>query len=287
MTNSIAQTNKTAFEKVINELAPRKLTDNEMATFIAVCADQDLDPLLGEIYPVEQPGSGPMPGRIIPLVGVDGWIKVANRHPEFDGVEFSYSTTSITMDGAKPCPEWCECIIYRKDKNHPTKVREYLDEVFQDEADHWLKTTKRQLRHKALAQTARVAFGLQGVATEAPELTAAQPQPEKPKMGLVRNMTAPAEAEVAEAAPAVVEAAEAEVAEAAPAVVEVAPVFDTAAVKLMRQLEKVVAKAMSLNAPKSAYSFVNKRYSGADLEAAVKYLDAAFAAREDSDVQGS
>tara|TARA_R110001583_G_scaffold1489_3_gene11666 strand:+ start:1333 stop:2151 length:819 start_codon:yes stop_codon:yes gene_type:complete len=272
MTNSIAQTNKTAFEKVINELAPRKLTDNEMATFIAVCADQDLDPLLGEIYPVEQPGSGPMPGRIIPLVGVDGWIKVANRHPEFDGVEFSYSTTSITMDGAKPCPEWCECIIYRKDKNHPTKVREYLDEVFQDEADHWLKTTKRQLRHKALAQTARVAFGLQGVATEAPELTAAQPQPEKPKMGLVRNMTAPAEAEVAEAAPAVV---------------EVAPVFDTAAVKLMRQLEKVVAKAMSLNAPKSAYSFVNKRYSGADLEAAVKYLDAAFAAREDSDVQGS
>ena len=83
------------------------------------------------------------------------------------------------------------------------------------------------------------------------------------------------------------EAAEAEVAEAAPAVVEVAPVFDTAAVKLMRQLEKVVAKAMSLNAPKSAYSFVNKRYSGADLEAAVKYLDAAFAAREDSDVQGS
>ena len=58
--------------------------------------------------------------------------------------------------------EWVECSIYRKDRNRPTVVREFLRECKRS-TDPWSSHPTRMLRHKALIQCARVAFGFAGI----------------------------------------------------------------------------------------------------------------------------
>jgi hypothetical protein len=81
----------------------------------------------------------------------------------------------ITPEGGKPCPEWLECVLFRKDRTHPVTIREYLDEVYREPfkgnrdgksftaAGPWQSHTKRMLRHKATIQAARMAFGFIGI----------------------------------------------------------------------------------------------------------------------------
>ena len=34
---------------------------------------------------------------IVPVVGVDGWSRIINNHPQFDGMEFKYSEETTTL----------------------------------------------------------------------------------------------------------------------------------------------------------------------------------------------
>src|SRR5580765_7172723 len=54
------------------------------------------------------------------------------------------------------------CIIYRKDRSHPTRITEYLAECTRG-TDPWKSHPRRMLRHKALIQCARLAFGFAGI----------------------------------------------------------------------------------------------------------------------------
>jgi hypothetical protein len=59
-------------------------------------------------------------------------------------------------------PEWIECVIYRKDRSHPTKVREYMVECKRSTGP-WQSHPRRMLRNKVIAQGGRVAFGFVGI----------------------------------------------------------------------------------------------------------------------------
>ena len=119
---------------------------NEQTTALLIVADQyGLNPWTKEIYAFPDKGSG-----IVPVIGVDGWSRIINQHPEFDGISFR-------QDG-----ESCTCLIYRKDRNHPTEVTEYLAECRRN-SPPWQSHPRRMLRHKALIQCARLAFGFVGV----------------------------------------------------------------------------------------------------------------------------
>lgn len=141
--------------------AKQPVSNEQFLAFLAVANSYKLDPLKKEIY------AFPNKGAIVPVVGVDGWATMINKHPEYDGMEFVFSDEIETMQNAKPCPVWAECVIYRKDRNHPVRIREYLDEVyrpqFKDVPGPWQTHTKRFLRHKAMIQTARIAFGFVGI----------------------------------------------------------------------------------------------------------------------------
>lgn len=139
---------------------------NEQMMALMIVADQyGLNPWTKEIY------AFPDKGGIIPVVGVDGWSRIINENPQFDGMDFTQSEKMETPERGKPCPEWIECTIYRKDRSHPIKVREYLDEVYRKAYagnngpidGPWQTHTKRFLRHKAMIQCARVAFGFAGI----------------------------------------------------------------------------------------------------------------------------
>jgi hypothetical protein len=90
-------------------------------------------------------------------------------------MEFSAAEKSVELPGAKPCPEWMECVMYRKDRSHPIAIREYLDEVYREPFTGnkdgrnysvngpWQTHTKRFLRHKTMIQASRLVFGFVGI----------------------------------------------------------------------------------------------------------------------------
>ena len=119
---------------------------NEQMMALLIVADQyGLNPWTKEIYAFPDRQNG-----IVPVIGVDGWARIINNSPEFDGMEFEQDDES------------CTCVIYRKDRAHPTKVTEYLSEC-RREAAPWKSHPRRMLRHKAMIQCARLAFGFVGV----------------------------------------------------------------------------------------------------------------------------
>lgn len=121
--------------------------DEQLATLMIVANQYGLNPFTKEIY------AFPSRGAVIPIVSVDGWSRIINDNPQCDGIQFEQDDESAT------------CMIYRKDRNHPTIVTEYLSECKMP-TDPWKKYPKRMLRHKALIQCARIAFGFSGIYDE-------------------------------------------------------------------------------------------------------------------------
>ena len=146
-------------------------TNEQMMALLVVADQYGLNPFTKEIYAFPDQQNG-----IVPVVGVDGWSRIINSHKEFDGLEFRCSETTIQLDGLdKPVFEWIECIMYRKDRERPTIIREYMDEIyrapFQKKGSNgpyvikgpWQTHPKRFARHKVLIQTARIALGYTGI----------------------------------------------------------------------------------------------------------------------------
>ncbi|MGR4893382.1 phage recombination protein Bet [Sphingopyxis sp. LARHCG72] len=125
--------------------------DSEFAALIVVANEYKLNPLTKEIYAFAAKGGG-----IVPLVSIDGWVRIMNEHPQFDGIEFE----DIVDEKGKLYA--IESIIWRKDRSRPIKVTEYLDECKRN-TDPWNKSPNRMLRHRALIQGARYAFGFSGI----------------------------------------------------------------------------------------------------------------------------
>lgn len=116
-------------------------SDAQLTALMVIANEYGLNPFTKEIYAYPDQHKG-----IVPVVGVDGWIRIVNEHPQFDGIEFDTTPESVTAR------------IYRKDRSRPTVVTEYLEECKRP-TDPWRNMPKRMLRHKALMQCARVAFG--------------------------------------------------------------------------------------------------------------------------------
>ena len=121
------------------------VSDAQMSALLIVANQYKLNPWTREIYAFPDKNNG-----IVPVVGVDGWSRIINTHPQFDGMDF------------KQDEESCTCIIYRKDRNHPISCTEYLSECKRGTGP-WQSHPKRMLRHKALVQCARLAFGYTGI----------------------------------------------------------------------------------------------------------------------------
>ena len=126
---------------------------NEQMMALLVVADQyDLNPWTKEIYAFPDKSNG-----IVPVVGVDGWCRIINTNVQFDGMEFVEGEL-----GERNVPAWIECVIYRKDRSHPSRAKEYFAEVYRN-VGPWNSHPRRMLRHKAMIQCARLAFGFVGV----------------------------------------------------------------------------------------------------------------------------
>ena len=88
------------------------------------------------------------------FITVNGWAKLINAHPAFCGIEFSEA--SELEEGV---PLWMGCAIYRTDRVKPIEVKEYFTEMKTEHAA-WQQMPRRMLRHRAMQQCARLAFGI-------------------------------------------------------------------------------------------------------------------------------
>ena len=123
-----------------------QVNDSQMAALLIVADQYNLNPWTKEIYAFPDKNNG-----IVPVVGVDGWARIINSHPQFDGMEFEQDSDS------------CTCIMYRKDRSRPVKITEYMSECKRANTGPWQSHPKRMLRHKAMIQCARMAFGFGGI----------------------------------------------------------------------------------------------------------------------------
>lgn len=166
-------------------------TPEQFMAFLMIAREHGLNPITREIYAFAKGG------KVHPIVSIDGWLKIINEHPQFDGMKFhdalddAGNLVSIT------------CQIYRKDREIPTEVTEYLDECKMP-TEPWKKWPARMLRHKATIQGARYAFGFAGIydADEAQRIASTdiqgqaytvEDEPEKPAKRILHNIKAKVE----------------------------------------------------------------------------------------------
>lgn len=140
-----------AFAKTVRAtVMPAQHTNEQFAALMLVAQEYDLNPIVKEIYAFPAKGGG-----IVPIVSIDGWINLVNSHPQSDGFEFEFE-----HDEEKKLVS-CTCRMFRKDRSRQVAVTEYLAECKRN-TDPW-KMEHRMLRHKAMIQAARLAFGFSGV----------------------------------------------------------------------------------------------------------------------------
>lgn len=142
-----------AFEATVRStVMPSQHTNEQFAALMMVAKEYDLNPLTKEIYAFPAKGGG-----IVPVVSIDGWVNLVNSHPACDGFEFEFEHADGKLVS-------CTCKMYRKDRSRPVTVTEYLAECKRN-TDPW-KMEHRMLRHKAMIQAARYAFGFSGIYDE-------------------------------------------------------------------------------------------------------------------------
>lgn len=152
--------------------AEREVTDEEFTALMVIANAYKLNPITKELY------AFPNRGGIVPIVSVDGWVRIVTEHPDYDGVEL---TENHTPDGKI---DSVTARFHRKSNAHPTVVTEYMVECDRG-TDVWKKWPRRMLRHKAYIQGARMAFGFSGIYDEDEALriieVTAKAEPEMPK----------------------------------------------------------------------------------------------------------
>lgn len=125
-------------------------TNEQVAAFLTVAHQYKLNPFCREVFAF--PGKS---GGIQAVVSVDGWSKLINEHEDFDGMEFEDHVENNQVSAIT-------CKIHRKSRTHPVEVTEYMTECRRD-TDTWKRWPRRMLRHKAMIQAARYAFGFAGI----------------------------------------------------------------------------------------------------------------------------
>jgi len=132
-------------------------TDEQFMAAVIVANTYGLNPILKELYAF--PGKA---GQVVPMVSIDGWIRLVQNQNGYDGVELRENTNPGSPGGI----ESVTATFFRNDQAHPTVVTEYMAECYDGAKEPWKRWPRRMLRHKAYIQGARIAFGFGGIFDE-------------------------------------------------------------------------------------------------------------------------
>lgn len=126
------------------------ITNAHIAAFLAVAHQYNLNPLTKEIYAFPAKGGG-----IMPIVGVDGWLKIMLTSKDFGGYKYEEILEDGVLVGG-------QIYIYRRDLDHPIIHREWKSEAYRN-TDPWNKMPRRMMENRTICQGVRRAFGIGGI----------------------------------------------------------------------------------------------------------------------------
>lgn len=129
-------------------------TKEEMMSLLIIAEQAGLNPFLGEIYAF--PGKT---GGIVPIVGINGWRKIATGNPEYAGIRFEFSTEKIEVAGVKCC-EYIKASVCRRRPDGTSYEAEgyaFFDEKFRG-TDPWKQQPRQMLMNKAQIQALKNNF---------------------------------------------------------------------------------------------------------------------------------
>jgi hypothetical protein len=146
-------------EVIMNTVMPRRegkliASEADMAAALLIADRYELDVFTKEIH--FTPGKG---GGILSIVGVDGWVTLANRQHDYRG----WSYRDIEDTGGKLLA--VEVTIHFRGGREPQVIREWLVECKRP-TEPWRNMERRMLRNRALCQAIRLAFGVGGILLE-------------------------------------------------------------------------------------------------------------------------
>ena len=152
----------------IRQTVCKGATDAQLRMFLEVCRRTGLDPFLKEISFIAERG--------IIMAGRDGYLRIANENPAFDGME-----TRVERDEwGMPVKE--VCTVWRKDRSHPTICEAYYSE-YTKQSQVWKQYPSAMIGKVAEVLALKRSFAINGVVTEEeighdePPQAAAPPSP--------------------------------------------------------------------------------------------------------------
>jgi phage recombination protein Bet len=136
--------------ETIKQTVCKGATDAQLKVFLEVCRATTLNPFLREVWFV--PSVGIMAGR-------DGYLAIANRNPQFDGME-----TRVERD-EKNVPIKAICTVWRKDRAHPIICEAYYSE-YRKSSGVWSQYPSAMISKVAEVLALKRSFAINGVVTE-------------------------------------------------------------------------------------------------------------------------
>ncbi len=161
----------------IRKVAALGATDDEFKTFIHLCNTYNLDPLKKEIYFIKYGGKSTI------ITSRDGYLKIANVHQAFDGLEsdvvyqgdmlskrddgsllITYGQEHLTFDKSKLTGAFCS--VFRKDREKATTVFVSIKEYYKRDAPIWQQYTNAMILKVAESMALKRAFAISGLVTK-------------------------------------------------------------------------------------------------------------------------
>jgi len=137
--------------ETIKQTVAKGATDAQLKVFLEVCRSTGLNPFTREVYYVADKG--------LIMAGRDGYLRIANEHPMFDGME-----TTVERDDKK-IPIKATCTVWRKDRSHPIKCEAYYNEYVKS-SPVWQTYKSAMIGKVAEVLALKRSFSINGVVTE-------------------------------------------------------------------------------------------------------------------------
>lgn len=137
--------------ETIKQTVCKGATDAQFRMFCEVCKSTGLNPFLKEVYYV--------PDKGIIMAARDGYLRVANENPQFDGME-----TTVERDNNK-VPIKAICKVWRKDRAHPVTCEAYFSE-YKKSSPVWTQYPSAMISKVAEVLALKRSFTINGVVSE-------------------------------------------------------------------------------------------------------------------------
>lgn len=155
----------------IKRTVAKGATDDELKMFLHLAGTYGLDPFARDIWFIKDKGGNP-----IIMTSRDGYIKIANLHPAYDGIEadvvYQGDKFRKIKDGVEHIyetknrgnPVGAYAMVYRKDRSRPIYVYAPMSNYFRD-TKVWRQYPHAMILKVAEAQALKRAFSISGLVT--------------------------------------------------------------------------------------------------------------------------